>query len=206
MTHTLRTAANDSPGIKAGSGTVSERWARIDSLNFVWEEVKELCSKYEDHLEEVRGRAAGVSSAVETAGLFIERHTSVVCPACLKVCCINRHSYHDPADIICICALGEKPALYKRGAGDKEPCQFWGERGCSIKRPLRPHRCNWYFCVPLLEHIETVPAREYRRFIADLRDINEKREGLVNAFTNVLKGAGYDFGHLMHASDEIFFT
>lgn len=206
MTDTLRGAAHDGPGIKDRYGTGSGRGAGIDALYSIRREVEDLCLKYGDGLEEVRGRAAGVSAAVETAGSFIERHTSAVCPVCPEVCCINRHSYHDLADIICICSLGERLPFYSTAAADMEPCQFLGERGCSIRRPLRPHRCNWYFCGPLLEHIQTVPAREYRRFIAYLRDINEKREGLVNAFASVLKKkAGCDFGHLRRASDEIFF-
>jgi hypothetical protein len=204
VTSPLRSAAHDDAGIADWCGTGSGRGAGIDALYSIRKEVEDLFSNCADDLEELRGRAAGVSAAVETAGLFIERHTSVLCPACLKVCCVNRHSYHELADIICICALGERAPFYSRGAGDTEPCQFLGERGCSIRRPLRPHRCNWYFCGPLLEHIQTVPAREYRRFIAALRDINERREGLINAFAGVVKRAGYDFGRLRRASEEFF--
>jgi len=202
VTYTRLSATNDDRGIDDRCGT----GAGIDALYSIRKEVEDLFVKYGDDLEEVRGRAAGVSAAIEAAGLFIELHTSVVCPVCLQVCCINRHSYHELADIICISALGESPPVYRGGTGDTEPCQFLGERGCSIRRPHRPHRCNWYFCRPLLEHIQTVPAREYRRFIADLRDINEKREGLVNAFASVLKRSGCDLRHLRHVSDEIFFT
>lgn len=198
--------AHDGSVVKGRCGTGVGRAAGIDAIYSIRKEVDDLFSKYGDDMEEVRDLAAGVSAAIETAGLFIDRHTSVVCPACLQVCCINRHSYHELADIICIRALGEIPRIYRRRAADTEPCQFLGERGCSIRRPLRPHRCNWYFCVPLLEHIQTVPAREYRRFIAGLRDINEKREGVVKAFASALKWAGYDFVHLRRASDEIFFT
>ncbi len=206
MTDPLRSEVCGDPVIKGRRGTGSGRGAFIDAMYLMREEVEDLFSRFGGDLEEVRGRAAGVSAAVETSGLFIERHTSVVCPVCLKVCCVNRHSYHDLADIIFICSLGERPPIYKRGTGDTEPCQFLGERGCSIGRPLRPHRCNWYFCWQLLEHIQTVPARDYRRFIKDLRDINEKREALVDAFSAVLEGKGCSLGHLRRASHEIFFT
>jgi hypothetical protein len=196
VTDDLRSLADDAPGTIYRCGTGSGRGAGISVLYSIRKEVEELFAKYGDDLEKVRVRAEGVSAAIETAGAFIERHTSVVCPACPQVCCINRHSYHELRDVVCIYALGEKLPVYKKEAGDTEPCQFLGERGCSIRRPLRPHRCNWYFCGPLLEHIQTVSAREYRGFIADLRDINEKREGLFMTFANVLKGAGYECGRL----------
>ncbi len=182
------------------------RGARVGALYSIRKEVEELFEKCGAELEKVREIAKGVSAAIENSGSFIERHTSVICPGCLKVCCINRHAYHELADIICICALGERPPVYKQETADTEPCQFLGERGCSIRRTLRPHRCNWYFCDGLLGHIQTVSAREYRRFIADLRDINQKREALVSAFAEVANRAGFAYGHLKRASDEIFFT
>ncbi len=198
--------AHDDSAVRDGCGTAEGRAARINTLYSIRKEVDDMLAEYGDYMEEVRGRAAAVSAAVEKLGVFIERHTSVVCPACLQVCCLNRHSYHDLADIVCIRALGELPPVYGRGAADAEPCQFLGERGCSIRRALRPHRCNWYFCEPLLDHIKSVPAVEYRRFIAGLRDINEKREGLINTFTGALKSAGCDIGHMIRESDEFFFT
>jgi len=196
VTDALRSSTDDAPGIIDRCGTVPGRGAGIGALYSIRKEVEELFAKYGDDLEEVRVLAEGVSDAIETAGTFIERHTSVVCPECLQVCCINRHSYHELRDVVCIHALGEKLPAYKKEAWDTEPCQFLGEKGCTLGRPLRPHRCNWYFCAPLLEHIQTVSAREYRRFVAGLRDINEKREGLFMTFANALKGAGYDCGRL----------
>jgi hypothetical protein len=180
--------------------------SRIEALQSVREEVEYLFAQYEDKLYGLKVHAEAVSSAIEAAGFFIERHTSVVCPECPQVCCINRHSYHEPRDVVCICALGKRLPAFKKEAVDTEPCQFLGEKGCTLRRPLRPHRCNWYFCGPLLEHMQTAPVRQYRRFIADLRDINEKREGVINAFARALKRAGYDFGNLKRALDEIFFT
>jgi hypothetical protein len=169
--------------------------ARIEALQSAREEAEHVFAKYADELGGLKACADAASDAIETAGTFIERHTLVVCPECPQVCCINRHSYHEARDLVFIYAIGEKLPVSGKEAGDAEPCRFLGEKGCTLRRPLRPHRCNWYFCEPLLKHIQTVSARQYRGFIANLRDINEKREGLVNAFINVLKRAGYDFRH-----------
>lgn len=178
---------------------------RIEALEFLRKEAEYLFAKYADELECLRVYAEAVTSEIETVGVFIERHTYVVCPECPQVCCINRHSYHELRDVVHIYAMGEKLPVSDKPAGDTEPCRFLGEKGCTLKRALRPHRCNWYFCEPLLKHIQNVPAQEYRRFIADLQGINEKREGLVNTFVNRLKGAEYNFERLKRAADEIFF-
>ncbi len=206
MTRPPQRSAHDDSAVKDCCEAGEGRAAGIDRLYSIFKEVDGLFAEYGDYMEEVKRRAAGVSAAVEDSGLFIEQHTSVVCPACLQVCCINRHSYHELADIVCILALGERPPVYTRVVADTKPCQFLGEKGCSVRRALRPHRCNWYFCAPLLDHIKAVPAMEYRWFIAGLRDINEKREALLNAFAGGLKCAGYDIGRLMRESDEFFFT
>jgi hypothetical protein len=201
VTAALRSRGADLAGNLHGSA----RGAGINALYSIRKEIDGLFSKYGDDLEEVTVLAEDVSAAVEAAGAFIERHTSVVCPECRQVCCINRHAYHDLNDIIFICALGERPPVYKIAAEDTEPCQFLGKRGCRVRRPLRPHRCNWYFCEPLLGHIQAASAREYRRFVAGLRAITEKREGLMAAFSAALQGGGHDLESLRRASDEFFF-
>jgi hypothetical protein len=184
-----------------GAGT----HAGIGALNSIREGMDLIFLKYAGELQGLKTSAEAVSSAIETAGSFIERHTSEVCPGCPEVCCINRHSYHGPVDLVCIYALGERPPLHKEGVGDSEPCQFLGKDGCTIRRPLRPHRCNWYFCAPLLDHIQTVSARQYRMFIAAQRTINQKREELLDVFLSILKRAGYDLEGPGRATDEIFF-
>jgi len=191
---------------KAYDGGAMRAHAGIEALNSIRKEMDFIFRKYGGELEGLKVSAEAVSYAVETAGSFIERHTSAVCPGCLEVCCINRHSYHELADIVCIYALGRRPPFYREKVGDREPCQFLGKEGCTLRRPLRPHRCNWYFCTPLLDHIQSVSAREYRGFIADQRAINRKREELLNAFFAILKRAGYDFEGPKSAPDEIFFT
>ena len=150
--------------------------------------------------------ARETADAVEALSPVIEQHTSAVCPDCERVCCVNRHSYHEAGDILYLYSLGERPPAYRKDVPDTEPCQFLGERGCRQRRSLRPHRCNWFFCAPLLDRIQSLPAREYRAFIAGLEEINRRRERLIAAFGDIMRKVPCDPGHLKRASDEIFFT
>jgi hypothetical protein len=136
-------------------------------------------------LLKIRELASVVAGLIEEVSPHMQESTSVVCPHCTRVCCINRHSYHEYADLVYILALGEKAPSYKEGISDTDPCQFLGERGCTIKRSLRPYRCNWYFCTPLLEDIQSRPARTYRAFAGLLRNITEKRELMLEEFSRV---------------------
>src|SRR3990172_2436373 len=131
------------------------------------------------HRQELRGLrelALAVSGSIEDINAFIQQGTEAVCPSCEKVCCINIHSYHEYEDIVYILALGDEVPSYKQGVADSAPCHFLGKRGCTISRFLRPYRCNWYFCTPLLEHLTACPASAYRGFIASLEELTRKRE------------------------------
>ena len=136
----------------------------------------------------LRDIAAEITVEMENLGAFIETHTAVVCPECRSVCCINRHSYHTSDDIVYIYAMGRDIPLHTAGLDDSAPCQFLGEMGCTIPRPLRPYRCNWYFCLPLLDHImEHNSKRNYRFFIDLLQKISEKRQGMMEKFVSGIK-------------------
>lgn len=144
--------------------------------------------------ELIRSRklATEISSLIDTLGLFIKRRTETVCPRCLDVCCINRHSRYAYDDIVYLSALDEQMILRKKDISDTALCQFLGEKGCVIKHSLRPYRCTWYFCSTLLEQIELEPVQEYKRFIELLQQITRKREYLLGAFAGVAKTAGFD--------------
>lgn len=126
--------------------------------------------------------AAEVSALIESLDPFIQGLTSSICPDCKKVCCINRHSYHDYEDIVYLHALGESLPLYQEGIDDSAPCQFLGIQGCTIKRSLRPYRCNWYYCTPLLEELGLTHARLYRKFTGSLHELTIKRDDFMREF------------------------
>ncbi|MDA8432638.1 MAG: hypothetical protein M0Z60_06720 [Nitrospiraceae bacterium] len=144
-------------------------------LEVILRQVEEVVGASGSGLRELRTLARETADAVEAISPGIERHTAAVCPGCQQVCCANRHCYHEYADIVYLCSLGERPPAYREGAVDTDPCQFLGEKGCLLRRSRRPHRCNWFFCTPLLEHVLESSARDYRVLIAALGEINGKR-------------------------------
>ncbi|MDA8340111.1 MAG: hypothetical protein M0Z70_12500 [Nitrospiraceae bacterium] len=156
-----------------------------------WDEAIELLKTFSfehtDELCHVNDLARIVRFRIDEIDSFIQQNTSIVCPNCEKVCCINRHGYYDYEDLIYIHALGLKPPTYKEGVSDTDPCQFLSEFGCAIERSIRPFRCNWYFCDALLKHIENGPAKPYRTFIKQLDEIVDLRKEMLDEFFRILK-------------------
>jgi hypothetical protein len=140
---------------------------------------------HSDRIEEIRDLATSLYEAMESLGCIIQQHTEIICPECKTVCCIDRHSFHSFEDIVYIFALGEKLPQHLFGMEDFLPCRFLGKNGCTISRHLRPYRCSWYFCSPLLEHIGQLPIRDYRRFISLLQDITCRRQNLIQKFNSL---------------------
>lgn len=119
--------------------------------------------------------------AIDRVSPLIEQITSVVCPACEKVCCIDRHGHYDDDDLIYVRALGLEPPSYREVSRDTDPCQFLCESGCTLIRSVRPFRCNWYFCNDLIEHMEKGPTKPYREFIGRFRRIVELRDEMLSS-------------------------
>jgi len=118
---------------------------------------------------------------------FIQLNTSVVCPACEKVCCINKHGYYDQEDLVYVFALGQERPVYKEGVDDTASCRFLSEGGCTRTRSMRPFRCNWYFCDALLAHMEQGPAKPYREFINRFQGIIETRRRMMEEFSSIIR-------------------
>ncbi len=173
--------------IDYGPGGNSERITRS---------VRDRFACHPEQFLEARILAREVAVIVGRLDPIIERHTSLVCPQCTTVCCANRHSYHTHEDVVYLFALGEKVPAHDPGIGGSDPCQFMGDLGCSIGRVLRPHRCNSYFCTPLLEHMECGDAREYRKAVQLMRKLTDTRMAMLQSYaetsSRLCRGAGYD--------------
>ena len=167
---------------------MTETCNRYESLRSYQKDLDDVFRHHNDRFIKVRNLAALIAEDIEKLGAFLHRHTAVVCPECSSVCCINRHSYHAFDDIVYIHAIGEKIPLQKPALDDSGPCQFLGKQGCTIARSLRPYRCNWYFCTPLLHHIvEHNSSRHYRFFINLLEQITGKRQRMMEEYAAVVK-------------------
>ncbi len=115
----------------------------------------------------------------ESLSSFIQEHTSVVCSSCEKVCCINKHGRHDPEDILFISAIGIELLPYEPDRRDEDPCRFLGSDGCSLERWMRPFRCTWYFCEPLLKSIGEDGGKAHREFVGSLQKLVSIRQKLI---------------------------
>jgi hypothetical protein len=144
--------------------------------------LERLFARNEREFRRTRELARQTAEIIGQLDPLIERHTSSVCPMCTEVCCVNRHSYHTHEDGVYLFAVGKRVPAYDLTVGDTAPCQFLGERGCAIARYLRPHRCNSYFCAPLLERMENGDVKEYRRFVESMEKLTHTRMNMLRAF------------------------
>jgi hypothetical protein len=111
---------------------------------------------------------------------FIERHTSIICPQCEDVCCIDRHGRYDEDDIRFLNALGIEVVMNNNAGGETDPCRYLTEKGCSLPRWKRPFRCTHFFCDPLLKSLETDDPKLYRAFVDYLQHLIYLRQRLLN--------------------------
>ncbi|MCK7507556.1 MAG: hypothetical protein MZV70_28305 [Desulfobacterales bacterium] len=159
---------------------------RRDRFDRAVRELDELFSVQSEKLCGAKRLACDFAEAITAMEPYIDQLTSAVCSLCLRVCCINRHSYHDYRDLIFVAARGLKPPLSDRGLPDTDPCQFLSTTGCRMKRTDRPFRCTWYFCDALLRHMAEGPARPYREFVAQMQIAIDLRRSMVGEFLRIL--------------------
>jgi hypothetical protein len=134
------------------------------------EKIQGLFQSHKEDLARVIELARQVRAMISSLDRFIQRHTSVVCPECRKVCCVNKHAHYERDDLIYIHALGLEPHVCEHRA-DHEPCQFLSAKGCRLDRTVRPSGCNWYFCDALYDNMERAPGKEYADFDRSLQEL-----------------------------------
>jgi hypothetical protein len=102
---------------------------------------------------------------------MIEEYTAAICPGCTDVCCRQKHGTFRENDIRYLRALGIDMPLRDHGRPPDGPCELMGPQGCTQPRWLRPFKCNWYFCGPLLKALGESPPRKARRVSAVLQEM-----------------------------------
>ena len=120
-----------------------------------------------------------LKEAFNAVSPFIEKHTSIVCPECKKVCCIDKHGRYDKNDLVFLMALGVKVQPDLPDREELDPCRFLNEKGCSRKRWERPFRCTQFFCDALLKSLENDNAKLYRAFVEYLQYLISVRQRLL---------------------------
>jgi len=123
--------------------------------------------------------ALQLRDAYNTLSPFIEKHTSIVCPECEEVCCIDKHSHYDKNDLIYLRALGAEVYLNPPYREETGPCRYMSEKGCSRERWERPFRCTYFFCNPLLKSLENDSAKLYRAFLDYFQYVISVRQKLL---------------------------
>lgn len=157
-----------------------------DKYNQIARHIEDLFNINSHKLQKVRELAQKIKKGIENLNPFIQQGTEAVCPSCTNVCCVNKHSYYNYEDLVYIYALGLKIPDYDFEKKDSFPCQFLSEKGCVMDRSVRPSGCNWYFCEPLFEFMES--KTEYGKFDDKLRDVAELWLELIEEYHKVTQG------------------
>ncbi len=156
------------------------------------EKLKKIFEEYQDDLSEVKISAQKYKTVMDKHDPFIQSYSAKTCPYCGTICCANRHGVPDFGDLIIFLALDLRVPHYNLVQDERAPCQFIGERGCKVERILRPYRCTWYYCDPMLVQIEIDKPSEYRRFIKEVGELAETRGETLYKFWEFWKAKGYD--------------
>jgi len=104
---------------------------------------------------------------------LIEEYTREICPVCTDVCCRQKHGIYRERDILHLNALGTAIPERDPVRPLDGPCEALGERGCTHPRWLRPFKCTWYFCDPLLEAMNDGPQKKARALSRVMKDMIE---------------------------------
>jgi hypothetical protein len=102
---------------------------------------------------------------------MIEEYTREVCPACMDVCCRQKHGVYQKRDILYLKALGVDAPLRSDARPLDGPCESMGPLGCIQPRWMRPFKCTWYFCDPLIKTLNERPQRKARRLSAIMQEM-----------------------------------
>ena len=93
---------------------------------------------------------------------MIEEYTREACPSCTDVCCRQKHGAYRERDIIYLNAINALIPATDRTRPPESRCEFLGTDGCIHPRWLRPFKCTWYFCEPIVKAMRDRPQRSAR--------------------------------------------
>ncbi len=121
--------------------------------------------------------AAKLKKLLIESSPLIEEYTAAVCPDCTDVCCRQKHGIYQKRDIAFMRALNVEVPPRDDGRPLDGPCENMGPQGCVQHRWMRPFKCTWFFCEPLIRILNESPQRKVRR----LSDIMQEMIRLFDA-------------------------
>jgi hypothetical protein len=102
---------------------------------------------------------------------LIEEYTRELCPGCTDVCCRQKHGIYRERDVIYLTALRTDVPARDPARPLDGPCEALGEGGCIHPRWLRPFKCTWYFCEPIILAMQDRPQRSARALTAVMEEM-----------------------------------
>ena len=102
---------------------------------------------------------------------LIEDYTRDICPHCDDVCCRQKHGAYRERDIIYLNAIGAFPPPFDHNRPPESSCEFLGHDGCIHPRWMRPFKCTWYFCAPIIKAMQERPGRSTRELTALMEEM-----------------------------------
>jgi len=144
--------------------------------------IMKTVNKFDQHNTEslnLTELADELRQAFKAVSPFIEKHTAIVCPECVKVCCIDKHGRYDQNDVRFLRALGANMRNDLPDRDESDPCRYLSEKGCLRERWERPFRCTQFFCDALLKSLENDNAKLYRAFVEYLQHLIDVRQRLL---------------------------
>jgi hypothetical protein len=102
---------------------------------------------------------------------LIEVYTRELCPRCTAVCCRQKHGIYGKRDHNYLNALRTAIPARDPARPLDGPCEALGEHGCIHPRWLRPFKCTWYFCEPIVLAMQDRPQRSTRALTAVMEEM-----------------------------------
>ncbi|MHB8846371.1 MAG: hypothetical protein ACYC7L_16680 [Nitrospirota bacterium] len=115
--------------------------------------------------------AQGLRQLLIDSSAMIEEYTREVCPSCTDVCCRQKHGAYRERDVRYLNAIGAPVPSSDRTRAPESRCEFLGANGCIHPRWLRPFKCTWYFCEPIIVAMQDRPQRSTRALTAVMEEM-----------------------------------
>ncbi len=157
----------------------------LEELREIYSDIRRVFELHPFKTQIVHRLALEVRANIESIDPLIEEMTAEVCPQCESPKCTNLNGRFDRRDIIYLAALEMRLPPFQDGLEDDAACQFLTAKGCGLPRTMRPHRCNWWYCEPLLKFIGSWEPKKQRMFIYLMERITQTRKQMCDEFKKI---------------------